>query len=64
MNYNLTEIKDSSTNIIKVHTCQPREKFSRDKLRPVERSEGGFGRGVRGVLPRKFSKTCIENGAI
>ena len=27
------------------HTCQPREKFSRDKRRPVKRSEVGFGRG-------------------
>ncbi len=37
--------------ITQEHTCQPREKFSRDKRRPVERSEAGFGRGVRGSSP-------------
>ena len=47
-----------------IHVCQPREKFSRDKRRPVERSEADFGRGAPGFLPRKFSKTCITNGAI
>ena len=41
---------------VHAHTCQPREKFSRDKLR--------LWKGGPGVLPRKFSKTCIANGAI
>ena len=44
------------------HTCQPREKVSRDKRWPVER--GGLWKGGPGVLPLKFSKTCIANGAI
>ena len=41
------------------HTCQPREKFSRGKQRPAERSKAGFGRGGS-----TFSETCIANGAI
>ena len=37
-----------------IHTCQPKEKFSRDKQRPAERSEPGFGRGVQGFSPEIF----------
>ena len=47
------------------HTCQPREKFSRDKRWPVVQSEVRFGRGGGlGVLPWNFQKKCIANGAI
>ena len=42
------------------HTCQPREKFSRDKRWPVERSEAGFGRGVRGSSPGNFKKPVLQ----
>ena len=45
------------------HTCQPREKFPRDKRGATKRSEpaseGGFG-----GHPRKFKKPIIANGAI
>ena len=44
-----SDLADSHKQII--HACQLREKFSRDKLRPVDRSEAGFGRGVRGSSP-------------
>ena len=42
------------------HTCQSREKFSRDKRWPVERSEAGFGRGVRGSSPGNFQKPVLQ----
>ena len=42
------------------HTCQPREKFSRDKRPAVERSEAGFGRGPRGSSPRYFQKPALQ----
>ena len=46
-----------------LHTCQPREKFSRDKQGAIERSEP-VSEGGSGGPPRKFSKTYIANGAI
>ena len=42
------------------HTCQPREKFSRDKRRPVEWSEAGFGRGVWGSSPWNLQKPVLQ----
>ena len=55
-------LNDSSigTFLLLAHTCQPREKFSRDKRRPVERSEAGFGRGVRGSSPGNFQKPVLQ----
>ena len=44
-------------------TCQPREKFWRDKRGATERSEPS-SEGGPGVLPRKISKTYMANGAI
>ena len=44
-------------------TCQPREKFWRDKQGATERSEP-TSEGGPGVLPREISKTCMANGAI
>ena len=45
------------------HTCQPREKFWRDKRVATERSEPSL-EGGPGVVARKISKTYIANGAI
>ena len=47
-------------NSTKHHTCQPREKFCRDKRQPVERSEAGFGRGVRGSSPGNLKKPVLQ----
>ena len=46
------------------HTCQPREKFWRDKRGATERSDPSSEGGVRGSSPTKISKTYIANGAI
>ena len=45
------------------HTCQPREKFWRDKRGATERSEP-TSEGGPGGTPRKILKTYIANGAI
>ena len=52
-----------STRFIQVHTCQPREKFSRDKREATGRSEP-TSEGGSGGTPGNFSKTYIANGAI
>ena len=54
-----------------MHTCQPREKVSRDKIvaRRVKRDglrKGGSGGPPPEIFkkPVNFQKTCIANGAI
>ena len=56
------QLSGSKSCLGPLHTCQPREKFSRDKRRPVERSEAGFGRGVRGSFPGNFQKPVLQMG--
>ena len=45
---------------LQIHTCQPREKVLRDKWQAAERSETGFGRGVRGSCPGNFQKPVLQ----
>ena len=49
--------------VLRINTCQPREKFWRDKRGATERSEP-TSEGGSGGPPRKISKTYIANGAI
>ena len=46
-----------------LHTCQPREKFWRDKRGATERSEPTSEVGSGGPPPENF-KTYFANGAI
>ena len=48
----------------KAHTCQPKEKFPRDKMVARGAKRGVVRKGGPGVHHRKFSKTCIANGVI
>ena len=43
---------------LQFHTCQPREKFSRDKRRAVKRSE--LWKGVRGSSPGNLKKPALQ----
>ena len=47
-----------------IHTCQPREKFWRDKRGATERSEPTSEGGPGGTPPENEKKTYIANGAI
>ena len=54
---------DALSRVYAIHTCQPREKFWRDKRGATERSEP-TSEGGNGGPPRNISKTYIANGAI
>ena len=53
-------ISDSHTHQSQVHTCQPREKFSRDKRGPTERSEPASEGGCGGPPPEIKKKTILQ----